>query len=85
MGRWKKSDVSRKKKEGIKMDITTYEIIGILFMTLMFGHLIWTIQKRLEGKTIQQELEGTNVVYINAKSTNLIDQIDQIQREMLDQ
>ena len=28
--------------------ITQYELIGVLFMTTMFGTFIWDIQKRLE-------------------------------------
>lgn len=41
-----------------------YELIGVLFMTLMFANLIWTMQRRLERTDIKKELEDSNIVYL---------------------
>jgi hypothetical protein len=41
-----------------------YELIGVLFMTLMFAHLIWTMQRRLERTDIKKELEDSNIIYL---------------------
>ena len=43
------------------MDI---ELIGVLFMTLMFGQLIWSIQKRLNKPSIKEELGDSNIIYL---------------------
>tara|TARA_R100000329_G_C7514602_1_gene181339 strand:- start:334 stop:519 length:186 start_codon:yes stop_codon:yes gene_type:complete len=43
------------------MDI---ELIGVLFMTLMFGQLIWSIQKRLNKPSIKEELADSNIIYL---------------------
>ena len=43
------------------MDI---ELIGVLFMTLMFGQLIWSIQKRLKKPSIKEELADSNIIYL---------------------
>lgn len=43
------------------MDI---ELIGILFMTLMFGQLIWSIQKKLNKPSIKEELADSNIIYL---------------------
>ena len=40
------------------------ELIGILFMTLMFGQLIWSIQKRLNKPSIKEELTDSNIIYL---------------------
>jgi len=40
------------------------ELIGILFMTLMFGQLIWSIQKRLNKPSIKEELADSNIIYL---------------------
>lgn len=43
------------------MDI---ELIGVLFMTFMFGQLIWSIQKRLNKSSIKEELADSNIIYL---------------------
>ena len=43
------------------MDI---ELIGVLFMTLMFGQLIWSVQKRLNKPSIKEELAYSNIIYL---------------------
>jgi hypothetical protein len=43
------------------MDIA---LIGVLFMTLMFGQLIWSIQKRLNKPSIKEELADSNIIYL---------------------
>ena len=43
------------------MDI---ELIGVLFMTFMFGQLIWSIQKRLNKPSIKEELADSNIIYL---------------------
>lgn len=43
------------------MDI---ELIGVLFMTLMFGQLIWSVQKRLNKPSIKEELADSNIIYL---------------------
>ena len=40
------------------------ELIGVLFMTLMFGQLIWSIQKRLNKPSIKEELADSNIIYL---------------------
>ena len=40
------------------------ELIGILFMALMFGQLIWSIQKRLNKPSIKEELADSNIIYL---------------------
>ena len=40
------------------------ELIGILFMTFMFGQLIWSIQKRLNKPNIKEELADSNIIYL---------------------
>ena len=40
------------------------ELIGILFMTLMFGQLIWSIQKKLNKPSIKEELADSNIIYL---------------------
>jgi hypothetical protein len=40
------------------------ELIGVLFMTLMFGQLIWSIQKRLNKPSIEEELADSNIIYL---------------------
>jgi hypothetical protein len=40
------------------------ELIGILFMTLIFGQLIWSIQKRLNKPSIKEELADSNIIYL---------------------
>ena len=43
------------------MDI---ELIGVLFMTLMFGQLIWSVQKRLNKPSIKEQLVDSNIIYL---------------------
>ena len=43
------------------MDI---EMIGVLFMTLIFGQLIWSVQKRLNKPNIEEELADSNIIYL---------------------
>ena len=43
------------------MDI---ELIGVLFMAVMFGQLIWSIQKRLNKPSIKEELADSNIIYL---------------------
>ena len=43
------------------MDI---ELIGVLFMTFMFGKAIWSIQKRLNKPSIKEELADSNIIYL---------------------
>ena len=43
------------------MDI---ELIGVLFMTFLFGQLIWSIQKRLNKPSIKEELADSNIIYL---------------------
>lgn len=33
-------------------------------MTLMFAHLIWTMQRRFERTDIKKNLEDSNIVYL---------------------
>ena len=40
------------------------ELIGIIFMALMFGQLIWSIQKRLNKPSIKEELADSNIIYL---------------------
>ena len=40
------------------------EILGVLFMTFMFGQLIWSVQKRLNKPTIKEELADSNIIYL---------------------
>jgi hypothetical protein len=40
------------------------ELIGILFMALMFGQLVWSIQKRLNKPSIKEELADSNIIYL---------------------
>jgi hypothetical protein len=40
------------------------ELIGVLFMALMFGQLIWSIQKRLNKPSIKEELADSNIIYL---------------------
>jgi hypothetical protein len=40
------------------------ELIGILFMALMFGQLIWSTQKRFNKPSIKEELADSNIIYL---------------------
>ena len=40
------------------------ELIGIIFMTFLFGQLIWSIQKRLNKPSIKEELADSNIIYL---------------------
>ena len=65
----------------MSLGITYYELIFLISSSILFTNLIWNIQKKLDGKDIEKELEHSSVVYI--KGGNLLKQIDDFQNEML--
>ena len=67
--------------EIVFLGITYYELIFLISSSILFTNLIWNIQKKLDGKDIEKELEDSSVVYI--KGGNLLKQIDDFQNEML--
>ena len=67
--------------EIVSLGITYYELIFLISSSILFTNLIWNIQKKLDGKDIEKELEDSSVVYI--KGGNLLKQIDDFQNEML--
>ena len=67
--------------EIVSLGITYYELIFLISSCILFTNLIWNIQKKLDGKDIEKELEDSSVVYI--KGGNLLKQIDDFQNEML--
>ena len=67
--------------EIVSLGITYYELIFLISSSILFTNLIWNIQKKLDGKDIEKELEHSSVVYI--KGGNLLKQIDDFQNEML--
>ena len=67
--------------EIVSLGITYYELIFLISSCILFTNLIWNIQKKLDGKDIEKELEHSSVVYI--KGGNLLKQIDDFQNEML--
>ncbi len=53
------------------------ELIGILFMAVMFGQLIWSIQKRLNKPSIKEELADSNIIYLTGSDVQkMLDQAE---------